>query len=350
MAFMGSGRIVEWLDLGKEAERRANTIDDIERKVAAMTVRSAAQNFYSTPIDAIATGEQVVRLAEGWGNPGWLSLAQYGLGQAYYIAGRYREAEQMLGRACEQLMGPKASAPIGTTPQYLLLMCSMMQSICHTALGEIEAADLAHRRAQEIADESNRPFDRVAAAYSGGNLMLSQGNPAAAAVIFDEAFALAQEHGVRLFVPVSACYRGMAYLAQGRIDEALEVLAWSREAAGSVDYKSIELRASIHLALALHLAGDVRAALNILRDTRNTARQQGFAGLEAEALLSEAMVTPVANEDDRAAIIRCLQASIAIATENEARPLRLKAETLLGQILADPDDAEPFPWDGVRRT
>src|SRR5438874_12198638 len=43
MAFMGSGRVAEWLDLGKEAERRANAIDDIGRKVAAMTVRSAAQ-------------------------------------------------------------------------------------------------------------------------------------------------------------------------------------------------------------------------------------------------------------------------------------------------------------------
>jgi hypothetical protein len=29
MAFMGSGRVAEWLDLGKEAERRANAIDDI---------------------------------------------------------------------------------------------------------------------------------------------------------------------------------------------------------------------------------------------------------------------------------------------------------------------------------
>ena len=57
MAFMGSGKVAEWLDLGKEAERRAGTIDDIGRKVAAMTVRSAAQNFYGTPLEAIATGE-----------------------------------------------------------------------------------------------------------------------------------------------------------------------------------------------------------------------------------------------------------------------------------------------------
>jgi class 3 adenylate cyclase/tetratricopeptide (TPR) repeat protein len=349
MAYMGSGRVADWLDLGQEAERRANAIDDIERKVAAMTVRSAAQNFYDTPVEAVATGEQVVGLAEGWGNPGWLNLAEYGLGQAYFIAGRYREAEQTLGRACARLMGPEASAPIGTTVQYLLLMCCMMKSLTHTTLGEIDTADQFQRRAQQIADESQRPFDRVAAAYSGGILLIGRGEPAAAAVILEQAFALAQEHGVRLFVPLTACQLGMAYLEQERFDAARNILARSREAAAAVGYKSNELRASIYLALALSRSGDVQAALNMLRDARNTARQQGFGGLEAEALLCEAMVTPAKNDSGRATIIRCLQASIAIAAESEASPLLHKAETLLGRMLADAEEPDSLQ-DDVSRT
>ncbi|MEA2943408.1 MAG: hypothetical protein QOD09_3937 [Bradyrhizobium sp.] len=339
MAYMGSGRVAEWLDLGREAERRANAIDDIERKVAAMTVRSAAQNFYDTPLEAVATGEQAVALAEGWGNPGWLNFAQYGLGQAYFIAGRYREAEQMLGRVCAQLMGPQASAPIGTTVQYMLLMCCMMKTLAHTTLGEMDAAEQFQRTAQQIAVESQRPFDRVAAAYSGGILMLGRGEPAAAAIILEEAFALAQEHGVRLFIPLTACQLGMAYLEQERFDAARTILAKAREAAVAVGYKSNELRASIYLALALSRSGEVEAALNMLRDARNTARQQGFAGLEAEVLLCEAMATPAANQSGKATIIRCLQASIAIATQSEAKPLLLKAEMLLGKMLADAEDS-----------
>jgi class 3 adenylate cyclase/tetratricopeptide (TPR) repeat protein len=343
MAFMGFGKVSEWLDLGKEAERRANAIDDIGRKVAAMTVRSAAQNFYDTPIEAIATGEQAVGLAEGWGNLGWLNLAEYGLGQAYFIAGRYRDAEEMLERACVQLMGPEPTAPIGTTAQYLLLMCCMMKSLTHTTLGEIDVAERFQRRAQEIADQSNRPFDRLAAAYSGGNLMLARGNPAAAAITLDEAFALAKEHGVRLFVPPIACHRGMAYLEQERFDTAREILAEAREVAESIGYKSVELRAGIYYALAVgqaagtEVAADVQAALDLLRSARNTARQQGYSGLEAEALLCEAMVTPATNEDGRATIIRSLQACIAIATRNDAKPLLLKAETLLGRMLMRPE-------------
>jgi tetratricopeptide (TPR) repeat protein len=220
----------------------------------------------------------------------------------------------------------------------MLLMCCMMKTLAHTTLGEMDAAEQFQRTAQQIADESQRPFDRVAAAYSGGILMLGRGEPAAAAIILEEAFALAQEHGVRLFIPLTACQLGMAYLEQERFDAARTILAKAREAAVAVGYKSNELRASIYLALALSRSGEVEAALNMLRDARNTARQQGFAGLEAEVLLCEAMATPAANQSGKATIIRCLQASIAIATQSEAKPLLLKAEMLLGKMLADAED------------
>ncbi len=83
---------------------------------------------------------------------------------------------------------------------------------------------------------------------------------------------------------------------------------------------------------------DVHTALNILRDAINTARQQGFGGLEAEALLCEAVVTPAVNESDRATIVSSLKACIAIAARNDAKPLRLKAETLLSRMLGTPEN------------
>ena len=101
------------------------------------------------------------------------------------------------------------------------------------------------RRAAAIANESNRPFDRVAAGYSGGFLMLGQGNPARAADILEEAFALTQKYGIRLFVPVVACHLGIASLEQGRLDQARLALIEAREEARSVGYTSIVLRTSI---------------------------------------------------------------------------------------------------------
>jgi predicted ATPase/class 3 adenylate cyclase len=357
IAFMGFGRIDRWLDLGKEAEQRADSIGDAERKIAAMTVRSGALNFYGTPLEAVAAGEEVVREAERSGVLCWLSLAEYNLGQAYFIAGRYRKAERMLDRACARLMGAAPMAAIATTARALprvpgavggavrsadhsLLMCCHMKSIAHTMLGELESAEFFQRQAQGIADESNRPFDRIAAAYDLGTLLLGRGDPAAAATVLDRAFALAQQHDVRLFIPLIACQRGKAYLEEGRLEAARQVLADAREAANGPGHKSAWLRASIYLALALCESGDTDSALCMLRNVRNTACQQGFEGHEAEALFSEAKVMTIMPTSETSAIIRCLRASIAIAARNEARPLLVKSEELLGCILASTGDVK----------
>ncbi|MBR1361587.1 ATP-binding protein [Bradyrhizobium ottawaense] len=334
LAFAGSGRVAEALDLGREAERRADAIDDIGRKIAAMTVRAGAQNFYGTPVEAVAIGEEVVRLAESSGNPGWRNLAQYGLGQAYFLCGRYQSAEKMLAAARAGLVGSASSAPIGTTPRSLLLLCCMMNGITHTVMGELAAAEQLQQQAAAIAEETGRPYDRVAAAYSGGWLMLGRGDPAAAAAILEDGFVLAQKHGIRLFVPVLACHLGMAYLEQGLFDRARGMLTEAREEAKAVGYTSAVLRSSIYLALATCRLGDVRAAQNMLREARNTARQQGFSGLEAEALFGEAVVTPISSTESRAAILTALRAAIAIASESGALPLQRKAEAMLTEVLA----------------
>ncbi|MBW5437090.1 AAA family ATPase [Bradyrhizobium canariense] len=337
-AFMASGLVAEWFELGREAERRANVIDDTARKIAAMTVRAAAQNFYGTPIEAVATGEQIVSLAEHGGDLGWLNVALYGLGQAYFLAGRYREAERTVARACYRLEGPNADAPKSTMPKYVLLLCCMMKSFTHTVMGEFEAAEQLQQQAAAIAEETGRPYDRVAAAYSGGWLMLGRGEPAAAAAILEDGFVLAQKHGIRLFVPVLACHLGMAYLEQGLFDRARGMLTEAREEAKAVGYTSAVLRSSIYLALATHRLGDVQAAQNMLREARNTARQQGFSGLEAEALFGEAVVTPPSDAEAKAAILGALRATIAIAAESGALPLRHKAEAMLNEMQATGDE------------
>jgi class 3 adenylate cyclase/tetratricopeptide (TPR) repeat protein len=336
-AFIGSGQVSEWLNLGKEAERRADAINDVGRKVAAMTVVAAAQNFYGTPAEAVTKGEDVLRLAVQLGNPGWLNGAQYGLGQVYFLAGRYREAGRMFERVCSQLSGPAATAPFGTTPEYALLLGCMMGSITHTVMGEFGAAEQLQQQAAAIAEETGRPYDRVAAAYSGGWLMLGRGDPAAAAAILEDGFVLAQKHGIRLFVPVLACHLGIAYLEQGQFDRARRMLTGAREEARGVGYTSAVLRSSIYLALASHQLGDSQAAQNMLREARNIARQQGFSGLEAEALFGEAVVTPRSSEANRTSILAALRAAIAIASESGASPLLGKAEAMLNGLLAGGD-------------
>jgi tetratricopeptide (TPR) repeat protein len=210
----------------------------------------------------------------------------------------------------------------------------MMSSITHTVMGELAAAGQLQEQAAAIAEETGRPYDRVAAAYSGGWLKLGQNDPVAAAAMLEDGFVLAQKHGIRLFVPVLACHLGMAYLEQGLFDRARSMLTEAREEAKAVGYTSAVLRSSIYLALATWRLGDATAAQNMLREARNTARQQGFSGLEAEALVGEAVATPVTSEDNKAAILASLRAAIAIASKRGALPLQRKAEAMLAEVLA----------------
>lgn len=69
------------------------------------------------------------------------------------------------------------------------------------------------------------------------------------------------------------------------------------------------------------------------RPAPKTARQQGFSGLEAEALFGEAVATPPSSEENRTIILSALRAAIAIASESGAKPLQLKAEAMLNGML-----------------
>lgn len=73
------------------------------------------------------------------------------------------------------------------------------------------------------------------------------------------------------------------------------------------------------------------------RPAPNTARQQGFSGLEAEAVFGEAVVTPPSSEENRTIILSALRAAIAIASESGAKPLLQKAEAMLNGMLAEGD-------------
>jgi len=337
MAFSGFGQVDRWLELGKDAEQRADAIGDAKRKVIAMAVRSAALNFSGAPLEAIAAGEGVVSHAERLGDPAWLNFAEYGLGQAYFIAGRYREAERMLARPYARMMGPKPKTPMGITVHSQLLIYCMMKSAAHTMLGEFETSASFSDQAQEIANESNRPFDRIGAAYSAGILLLTRGDLSAAATVLADAVALANKHQVRLFIPIATCLLGMTYLEQGQIDAARELLAHAHERAEKVSHASVRLRASIYSALALALTEcpDTSRVLNMLKAAREIARQQGFEGLEAEALFANARVTKLLTPTDSAMIDRSLQASIAIAARNEASPLLARLEAFAKRTTAD---------------
>ena len=115
MAFIGSARSPNgWTSARKPNGAPARSMNRSQGRRHVGQVGGA--KLYGTPLEAIATGEEVVGLAEEWGNPGWLNLAEYGRPSLPHRRPLSRSGTDV-GRACARLMGPEPSAPIGTTAQ-----------------------------------------------------------------------------------------------------------------------------------------------------------------------------------------------------------------------------------------
>jgi tetratricopeptide (TPR) repeat protein len=346
MAFSAFGRVDRWLQLAREAEARAEAIGDTPRKVAAMAVRSAALNFHGAAHEAVRAGELSLRQAQALGQAGWINYTRYGLAQACFIAGRYRDAERLLAMTHERLTSADAVAIPGTTVPDMLVLCCMMKAVVHVQTGNLQLADACQREAQALASRSNRPYDLVAAGYATGVYLLAIGNTRAAQTCLRRALALAQEHHVKLFAPVIGCQLGIACFERGDNATARRVLMQAREQAKAVGHVSAMLRASACLALVFATAGKTRMGLRLARQSGRAARAMSFEGIRGQIL---AFATQIRGPAAAGENVRDLRRSLVIARRNGARPLAAQARRLLAQALRRGAHAQRTSQEGDPR-
>ena len=329
------GKTEEWFGLCRDAEARSEKIGDEQRRLASVAVRAAALNFYGTPYEAIAAGEQAVALALKSENSTWLSFAEYGLGQAYCVAGRYRDAERCLQRASNGLTSAPEKVPSGTTGSSLLVLCFMMSAINYTSMGEFDEAQAMSKRARDLAEKNDRPYDLIAATYGNAIVQLFHGDLEEAELSLDEAADLSRHNEVRLFLPLILCAFGNLYVQQGRAKDAKNVLLQAKEESRTLGHSASDLLASAYLGPAYGQLGEGDVGLNNVRACQAAARQRGYQGIEALAIFSEAAILSFeGNSNVREAISR-LERVIEIATRLESRPLLGSAKGLLSRLLAN---------------
>ena len=249
MAYGNLGLVSRWLDLAKEAEARALASGDHLRRVPALAMRAAALNFCGAPSEAIETGEAAVREAARSGERGWLAYAEYGLGQARFVAGNYREAVEALERAYRGFRLEGAAPPPGASGAQAALLSCMMMCASEVALGDDDGATAAQARADEIAAETASPAAAIAAGFSRGVLLLSRDDVKAAEATLTQSLKLARQHEVNLFIPVLANQHGITLLQLGQIEQAREAFQTAHREAEGLGHRSAELRAELGLAL-----------------------------------------------------------------------------------------------------
>jgi class 3 adenylate cyclase/tetratricopeptide (TPR) repeat protein len=334
LAFASLGSIEQWLGLCRDAEARSETIGDAPRQLASIAIRAAALNFYGTPYEAIIAGERAVALATQLADERWLGFAEYGLGQAYFIAGRYRDAEIVLGQASARLASAPNNVPPGTTGSSLLVLCYMMKAIVCASLGEYDDSEQCSRQALDLAEKNDRPYDVIAAEYGQGIVQMVHGDLQGAGRALERASRLSSENEVRLFLPLVLSALGNIYLQQGRASEARDVLLRATAEAQSLGHETGILLASAYLASAYGQLGDISLGLQAARACQAGAKQKGYQAIEALALFAEAFNLSLQGASTAAEAVFKFEQTAEFASRIGARPLLAVAKGALARLLA----------------
>ena len=333
MAFVSLGNVEQWFALGRDGEARSEKIGDEGRRLASIAIRAAALNFYGTPYEAITAGEQAVELANRLNNTTWLGFAEYGLGQSYFLAGRYRDAELWLNRASARLAGAPENVPPGTTGSSLLLVCNNMKAIMYAWLGEFDEAERCSGEATDLAEDSQRPYDVVTADYGRGVVQILRGNLKEAENALDHALRVSRESEVWLYPPLVMSALGNLYSQQGQPARARDILLQAKAEAEALGHVTTTVLVSAYLGSAYSQLGEVQHGLSLVRACQAGAKQKGYGGIEALAVLSEAAILASQGVANQAEAIACLKRAIETAERLEARPLVGAARGMLGRLF-----------------
>jgi tetratricopeptide (TPR) repeat protein len=333
LAFVSFGSIEQWFSLGRDGEARSEKIGDEPRRLASITIRAAALNFYGTPYEAVTTGEEAVALAERLADATWLGFAQYGLGQAYFIAGRYRDAELLVNQAIARLASAPENAPPGTTASSLLVLCHMMKAIIYASIGEYDEAQEGAQRASDLAETNDRPYDLVAAGYARGFVSMMHGDLEEAEGALEEAVLLSRQNEVRLFLPLVLCALGNLHLQRGQAARARDILVEAKNEAETLGYATGVLLASVYQASAYAQLGDISRGLEGARACQAGAKQKGYQAIEALAFFTEAGILSLQGAPGAIEAIARLERSIEISARLGMLPLLGLARGLLARLL-----------------
>lgn len=286
-AYANVGRIKRWLELANEADTRAAAANETARQIVAVAVRAAALNFCGTAAEAVEAGRQAVSAAANSTNRGWLAYAEYGLGQAYYVAGRYRQSVQALEAARHKFLVEGCLPPMGGSPAQAALLCCMMCVLSHVALGDAEAAADAQLRADDIATQDGRPLAAIASGLGRGALLAANGMAEEAARVLSAALTLSLQHEINLFVPIVATHQGLALFLSGQADEAFRAFDTAHLQAEELGHYSASFRAQLYKIVCTVSKESRPNVLAAVRSLKQRVRQQGYDPLEMEAAAVE---------------------------------------------------------------
>ena len=318
-AFSATSQIEKWIDYAQQAEVIAHELGDERRKLMSMLFRAAALNFSGMPSTSIAICRQAIANESSTTVEPLRVLAEYTLGQAYYAAGEFDSAVEVLGRLCRRLAKAHALIRFGT-PGTTRVMGLSMLAIAEASLGDFHEAHVHVQEAEDASNQTKRVYDRIATGYAKGLTTLYQGHAAEAIVVLTGTLELCDLNEIRIFVPVVGGQLGLALIGTGRHEEARLLLERIVEEADRLGHGAAASAARAYLALALSTLGDIAEARILARSVAATARAKGYRGVELLAMRTLCTIDLADASASAETVDKSLASLLALAQTLRSKP------------------------------
>ena len=286
---------------------------------------------------AIASGERALAIAAAVGDFGLQVGTQCLLGQAYYFAGHYCRARDILSSVA-YLEGEMVHEHFGLpVPASVYSRTWLIASLAE--LGAFAEGIVRGEEEVRIAESVAQPYSLVHASFSTGLLSLRKGDLDKAIAVLDRGLGLCQVWNIGGWVANIASHLGYAYTLAGCIAEAVPVL---EQAVGSkILTTGMGILWMSYLSEAYLLAGQRDEAIQLAGRALEFARRQNELGNQGwvRRLLGEIAAQRNPPEVERAE--DHYRQALALAEELGMRPLQAHCHLGLGTLYAKIGRREP---------
>jgi tetratricopeptide (TPR) repeat protein len=280
---------------------------------------------------AIAAGQRGLALATTSGAFDVQVVALAYLGVAYYAAGDFRQALDVLRRVIALLTGEWHTTRFGTPVLPTVVSRGYMAGSL-AALGDFAEGRGVAEEAVRLAEAVEQPYSIAAALWYAGLVYRRQGALHTAISMLERSMTLYQTANIPMWRALTASILGVAYALTGRVAEALPLLDEVLERVATGRLLLLHALVLTELSEACLLVGRVDEASALAGRLLELSRTHTGSGYQAHAyrLLGEVAIRREPPDTDQAAAH--YRQALALAEELGMRPLQAHCQLGLGTL------------------